>query len=73
MMEKAASAGDGSEAVGDEASDDVETAAGVDPYDIIDPVDILSKLPKDFYEKIVRFDYILPFRKYSIEFEYLIE
>ncbi|CAB3992122.1 cytoskeleton-associated 5-like, partial [Paramuricea clavata] len=26
----------------------------VDPYDLLDPVDILSKLPKDFYENMVR-------------------
>lgn len=24
----------------------------MDPYDLADPVDILSKMPKDFYEKI---------------------
>jgi cytoskeleton-associated protein 5 len=24
----------------------------VDPYDLMDPVDILAKLPKDFYEKL---------------------
>lgn len=29
-----------------------DAAAAVDPYDIADPVDILSKMPKDFYEKI---------------------
>jgi cytoskeleton-associated protein 5 len=33
------------EAGGDEVSPDI------DPYDLLDPVDILSKLPKDFYEK----------------------
>ena len=26
----------------------------VDPYDLLDAVDILSKLPKDFYENMVR-------------------
>ena len=26
----------------------------VDPYDLLDPVDILSKMPKDFYENMVR-------------------
>ncbi len=25
----------------------------VDAYDLLDPVDILSKLPKDFYENMV--------------------
>lgn len=24
----------------------------IDPYELIDPVDILSKLPKDFYENL---------------------
>lgn len=36
--------------------DDAETGGGdsadVDPYDLLDPVEILSKLPKDFYEKL---------------------
>jgi len=31
------------------------TGAQVDPYELLDPVEILSKLPKDFYEKIVSF------------------
>ena len=25
----------------------------MDPYDLMDPVDILSKLPKDYYEQVV--------------------
>ncbi|KAK6291203.1 hypothetical protein J4Q44_G00384010 [Coregonus suidteri] len=29
-----------------------ESAPQVDPYELLDPVEILSKLPKDFYEKI---------------------
>lgn len=29
-----------------------ESAPVVDPYDLLDPVDILAKLPKDFYEKL---------------------
>ena len=29
-------------------------AMDVDPYDLLDPVDILSKMPKDFYENMVR-------------------
>ncbi|CAB3232167.1 unnamed protein product [Arctia plantaginis] len=36
--------------------DDAETGGGdshdMDPYDLLDPVEILSKLPKDFYEKL---------------------
>ncbi len=39
-----------------EAGEDEEGAVedaspDIDPYDLLDPVDILSKLPKDFYEK----------------------
>ncbi len=26
----------------------------LDPYDLADPVDMLGKMPKDFYEKLVR-------------------
>lgn len=41
----------------DNGEDDNEDADGalipdIDPYDLLAPVDILSKLPKDFYEKI---------------------
>ncbi|GBP43034.1 Protein mini spindles [Eumeta japonica] len=42
--------------VEEDEDEDVETGAGdsaeVDPYDLLDPVEILSKLPKDFYEKL---------------------
>lgn len=34
----------------EDEGDDV--VAAVDPYEIAEPVDILSKMPKDFYEKI---------------------
>uniref|UniRef100_A0A671SYJ8 Cytoskeleton-associated protein 5-like n=1 Tax=Sinocyclocheilus anshuiensis TaxID=1608454 RepID=A0A671SYJ8_9TELE len=39
---------------GDEAddNDDEVEAAPVDPYELLEAVEILSKLPKDFYEKI---------------------
>uniref|UniRef100_A0A673H3P0 Cytoskeleton-associated protein 5-like n=1 Tax=Sinocyclocheilus rhinocerous TaxID=307959 RepID=A0A673H3P0_9TELE len=39
---------------GDEADgdDDEVEAAPVDPYELLEAVEILSKLPKDFYEKI---------------------
>uniref|UniRef100_A0A8C1GSJ3 Cytoskeleton associated protein 5 n=1 Tax=Cyprinus carpio TaxID=7962 RepID=A0A8C1GSJ3_CYPCA len=39
---------------GDEADDDDDEveAAPVDPYELLEAVEILSKLPKDFYEKI---------------------
>lgn len=33
--------------------DEVETVAAVDPYELLEAVEILSKLPKDFFEKIV--------------------
>ena len=33
--------------------DDADTnQPDIDPYDLLDPVDILSKLPKDYFEKI---------------------
>lgn len=35
--------------------DEVETVAAIDPYELLEAVEILSKIPKDFYEKIVRF------------------
>lgn len=31
----------------------METAAAVDPYELLEAVEVLSKMPKDFYEKIV--------------------
>uniref|UniRef100_A0A674F663 Cytoskeleton associated protein 5 n=1 Tax=Salmo trutta TaxID=8032 RepID=A0A674F663_SALTR len=39
---------------GDEADgdNDEEPAPQVDPYELLEPVEILSKLPKDFYDKI---------------------
>lgn len=33
---------------------ETETVAAVDPYELLEAVEILSKIPKDFYEKIVR-------------------
>ncbi|XP_015239283.1 PREDICTED: cytoskeleton-associated protein 5 [Cyprinodon variegatus] len=39
----------GEQSDGDEEE---EVAAAVDPYDLLEPVEILSKLPKDFYDKI---------------------
>ncbi|XP_071559595.1 protein mini spindles-like isoform X2 [Temnothorax nylanderi] len=46
-----------SAAASDNGEDDNEDADGasipdIDPYDLLSPVDILSKLPKDFYEKV---------------------
>ena len=31
----------------------VVQAPAIDPFDLIDPIDMLSKMPKDFYERIV--------------------
>ncbi|XP_054885354.1 cytoskeleton-associated protein 5 isoform X3 [Poeciliopsis prolifica] len=39
----------GDQSDGDEEE---EAAAAVDPYDLLEPVEILSKMPKDFYDKI---------------------
>lgn len=36
------------------ADDVVEAAPAVDAYELLEAVEILSKLPKDFFEKIVR-------------------
>ena len=49
--EKAAAAGgdeDGEEEDDEEESQD----SAIDPYELLDPVDILSKLPKNFYEQV---------------------
>ncbi|CAJ1057300.1 cytoskeleton-associated protein 5 isoform X4 [Xyrichtys novacula] len=35
-----------------EGEDEVEAVAAVDPYELLEAVEILSKLPKDFYDKI---------------------
>lgn len=34
--------------------DEEKTVEAVDPYELLEAVEILSKMPKDFYEKIVR-------------------
>ena len=36
----------------EEEDDDAPAAQEIDAYDLMEPVDILSKLPKDFYEKM---------------------
>lgn len=53
---------DDAEVDGDDANDNV---ADVDPMDLIDPVDILSKLPKDFFDKLEEKKWQL--RKESLE------
>ncbi|KAM4553140.1 cytoskeleton-associated protein 5 isoform 3-T3 [Fundulus diaphanus] len=42
------------QAQGDQSDGDEEEepAAAVDPYELLEPVEILSKMPKDFYDKI---------------------
>ena len=35
--------------------DGEDTVAAVDAYELLEAVDILSKIPKDFYDKIVCF------------------
>ncbi|KAM7003260.1 cytoskeleton-associated protein 5 isoform 2-T4 [Tautogolabrus adspersus] len=35
-----------------DGDDEVETVAPVDPYELLEAVEILSKMPKDFYDKI---------------------
>ncbi|XP_034937769.1 protein mini spindles isoform X2 [Chelonus insularis] len=42
----------GDEDVDNDEDDDEADGNDVDPYELIDPVDILSQLPKDFYEKV---------------------
>lgn len=34
--------------------DEGKTVEAVDPYELLEAIEILSKMPKDFYEKIVR-------------------
>ncbi|XP_023289884.1 protein mini spindles isoform X2 [Orussus abietinus] len=37
---------------GGEEEDDDASASEIDPYELLEPVDILSKLPKDFFESV---------------------
>ncbi|XP_063227944.1 protein mini spindles [Bacillus rossius redtenbacheri] len=37
---------------GEECDDEADGSQEIDTYDLMDPVDIISKLPKDFYEKL---------------------
>ena len=37
-----------------------EAPEDMDPYELMDPVEILSKMPKDYYEKIVRIADVYP-------------
>lgn len=40
--------------VDDDDEDGASQAVEIDPYELMDAVDIVSKLPKDFYDKTVR-------------------
>lgn len=51
MKKKEVVAGGCVEDVGDNDEENVDDP-DIDPMDLIDPVDIISKLPKDFYEKL---------------------
>ncbi|EEZ99362.1 protein mini spindles [Tribolium castaneum] len=54
QQKQAVPAGDAEEIDAGESEDvpDDDESPDMDPYELADPVDILSKLPKDFYEKI---------------------
>lgn len=39
--------------------DEPEAVPSVDPYELLEAVEVLSKIPKDFYDKIVRFSKII--------------
>lgn len=49
---RAAAAASAVEEEGDGDADEEDQQEDVDPLDFIDPVDILSKLPKDFFDKL---------------------
>lgn len=49
--------------------DEVETVAAVDPYELLEAVEILSKLPKDFYDKIVSLSNYVDYSKSPSEHE----
>ena len=51
-VHQAAAGGDHADGDGGEEE---EEAAEVDAYDLMEPVEIISKIPKDFYENIVSF------------------
>lgn len=48
--QSAATSTNGSGEPGDDGAS--SAATDIDPYDLLDPVEILSKLPKDFYEQV---------------------
>ena len=48
---------------GGEGDGDVGGAVGVvteaiDPYDLLDPVDVLSEMPKDFFTRVVSYSIV---------------
>nr|WAW84822.1 CKAP5/XMAP215 [Halisarca dujardinii] len=44
---------EGEEDSEEDSEEDEEDGGGIDPYELLDPVDILSLLPKDFYDCLV--------------------
>ena len=38
---------------GDEGGEMIVAPAAIDPYDLADPVDMLGKMPKNFYDQLV--------------------
>ncbi|XP_026480505.1 protein mini spindles [Ctenocephalides felis] len=52
QAEQQAAGGGGGGDGEDNADGEIAQEASIDPFDLLDPVDILSQLPKDFYEKL---------------------
>ena len=52
--------GDDGESGGDDGGgeDPAYALVQVDPYDLADPVDMLGKMPKDFFDKVVSLYYL---------------
>ena len=38
---------------GDEGGEAIAAPVAIDPYDLADPVDMLGKMPKNFYDQLV--------------------
>ncbi|XP_044737477.1 protein mini spindles isoform X3 [Chrysoperla carnea] len=52
QQKQAKIAAEAAEASDEDEDGETDAAEQIDPYDLMEPVDILSKLPKDFYEKV---------------------
>ena len=48
------SGGGGGDSVGGGATGGVAVVEALDPFELFEPVDMLSQMPKDFFEKVVR-------------------